>query len=78
MAAPAAAAPPDHGTFHDEFSFVDPDLCGAGIKAQINVVIDGQFLVTRRGRDSLVYFMGHVQRTDTYTWLTTARSPATN
>ena len=35
MAAPVAAAPLEHGTFHDEFSFVDPDFCGAGLEVQI-------------------------------------------
>ena len=33
MAAPVAAAPLDHGTFHDEFNFIEPDFCGAGIEA---------------------------------------------
>jgi hypothetical protein len=67
IAAPVAAAPPDHGTFHDEFSFIDPDLCGAGLEVQVDVVVDGRFLVTRRGRDGLVYFMENVHHTDTFT-----------
>jgi hypothetical protein len=67
MAAPVAAAPLDQGTFHDEFSFIDPDFCGAGLEVQIDGVVDGRFLVTRRGRDGLVYFMESVRRTDTYT-----------
>ena len=67
MAAPVAAAPLDQGTFHDEFSFIDPDLCGAGIEARIDGVVDGRFLVTRRGRDGLVYFMEHIHLTDTFT-----------
>ena len=67
MAAPVAAAPLDQGTFHDEFSFIDPDFCGTGLEVQFDVVVDGQFLVTRRGRDGLVYFMEHIHRTDTIT-----------
>jgi hypothetical protein len=66
LAAPVAAAPLDRGTFHDEFSFVDPDFCGAGLEVQIDGVVDGRFLATRRGRDGLVYFMEHVHRTTTY------------
>ena len=48
MAAPVAAAPLDQGTFHDEFSFVASDFCGAGLEVRIDGVVDGQFLVTRR------------------------------
>ena len=67
MAAPVAAAPLDQGTFHDEFSFIEPDLCGAGIEARIDGVIDGRYLVTRRGTDGLVYFMERIHLTDTFT-----------
>ena len=67
LAAPVAAAPLEHGTFHDEFSFIDPDFCGAGLEVRIDGVVDGRFLVTRRGRDGLVYFMESVHRIDTYT-----------
>jgi hypothetical protein len=74
MAAPVTGAPLERGTFHDEFSFIDPDLCGAGIEARIDGVVDGRFLVTRRGRDGLVYFMEHIHRTDTYTNLANGRT----
>ena len=67
MAAPVAAAPLDRGTFHDEFSFIDPDLCGAGIEARIDGVVDGRFLVTRRGSAGLVYFMERIHLVDTFT-----------
>jgi hypothetical protein len=67
LAAPVAAAPLEQGTFHDEFSFVDPDFCGAGLEVRVDAVIDGRFLATRHGRDGLVYFSGRFHRTDTYT-----------
>jgi hypothetical protein len=74
MAAPVAAAPLEHGTFHDEFSFIDPDLCGAGLEVRFDVVVDVRYLATRRGRDSLVYFMENVHRTDTVTNLANGRT----
>jgi len=74
MAAPVAAAPLDHGTFHDEFNFIDPDFCGVGIEVRFDVVVDGRFLVTRRGRDGLVYFMENIHRTDTITNLANGRT----
>ena len=74
MVAPVAAAPLEHGTFHDEFSFIDPDLCGAGIEVQFDVVVDGRFLVTRRGRDGLVYFMEHIHLINTMTNLANGRT----
>jgi len=74
MAAPVAAAPPEHGTFHDEFSFTESDFCGAGLEVRFDVVVDGRFLVNRRGRDSLVYFMEHIHRTDTLTNLANGRT----
>jgi hypothetical protein len=74
MAAPVAAAPLEQGTFHDEFSFIDPDFCGAGLEVRFDVVVDGRFLVTRRGRDGLVYFMEHLHRTDTVTNLANGRT----
>ena len=74
MAAPVAAAPLEHGTFHDEFSFIDPDLCGAGLEVRFDVVVDGRFLVTRRGSDGLVYFMEGIHRTDTMTNLANGRT----
>jgi hypothetical protein len=74
MAAPVAAAPLEHGTFHDEFSFIDPDFCGAGLEVQFDVVIDGRFLVTQRGREGLVYFMQRVHIVNTATNLANGRT----
>ena len=80
MAAPVAAAPLEQGTFHDEFSFVDSDFCGAGLEVRVDGVVDGRFLATRHGRDGLVYFSGQYppHRHRTRTWPTARRSPATN
>jgi hypothetical protein len=62
------------GTFHDEFSDVDPDFCGAGLEKRFDVVVDGRFLVTRRGRDGLVNFMENVHITSTLTNLANDRT----
>ena len=74
LAAPVTAAPLEHGTFHDEFSFTDPDFCGAGLEVHLAGVAEGRFLVTRRGRDGLVYFMENVHITETVTNLANGRS----
>jgi hypothetical protein len=74
VAAPVTAAPLEQGTFHDEFSFIDPDFCGAGLTVRFDGVVDGRFLVTRRGRDGLVYFMENVHITETVTNLTNGKS----
>jgi hypothetical protein len=58
----ASAAPLDRGEFHDEFSELVPDFCESpGLTVQINGVVDGRFLVNRRGRDNLVYFKEHLR-----------------
>lgn len=74
LAAPVAAAPLERGTFRDEFSFTDPDFCGAGLEVRFDGVAEGRFLVNRRGRDGLVYFMEHVHVTETVTNLANGRS----
>jgi len=74
LATPVAAAPLEHSTFHDEFSFVVEDFCGAGIDVQAEGVVDGRLLVNRHGRDGLVYFMEHVQATNTLTNLANGKS----
>jgi len=74
FAAPAAAAPLDHGTFHDEFNVVVEDFCGAGIDVQFDGVVDGRFLVNRHGRDGLVYFMEHIDQTNTLTNLANGKT----
>lgn len=76
-AAPVAAAPLDHGTFHEEFSFVDTDFCGAGLEVRVDAVVDGRFLATRHGRDGLVHFSGQFHRTDTYTNLANGQTVTT-
>jgi hypothetical protein len=74
LAAPVAAAPLDRGTFHDEFSFIDPDFCGAGLEVRFDGVAEGRFLVNRRGKDGLVYFLEGVHITETLTNLANGRS----
>lgn len=74
VAAPVAAAPLGHGTFHDEFSFTESDFCGAGLEVRIDGVVDGRFLATRRGQDGLVYFMENIHVTDTLTNLANGKS----
>jgi hypothetical protein len=74
LAAPVAAAPLERGTFHDEFSFVDSDFCGAGLEVRFDGVAEGRFLVNRHGRDGLVYFMEGVHITETVTNLANGRS----
>lgn len=74
LAAPVTAAPLEHGTFHDEFSFIDPDFCGARLEVRFDGVADGRFLVTRRGRDGLVYFMENVHITETVANLANGKS----
>lgn len=73
LAAPVTAEPLEHGTFHDEFSFPDPDFCEAGLDVRIDVVVDGRFAAMRRGRDGLVYFMERVSVAQTFTNLANAR-----
>ena len=74
LAAPVAAAPLEQGTFHEEFTFIDRDFCGAGLEVQFDGVVDGRFLVTRRGQDGLVYFMDNIHVTDTLTNLANGKS----
>jgi hypothetical protein len=74
LTAPVAAAPLEQGTFHDEFSFIDPDFCGAGLEVRFDGVVDGRFLVTRRGQDGLVYFMENIHITETVTNLANGKS----
>jgi hypothetical protein len=57
----AAAAPPDHGEFHDEFSFTVTDFCEvSGLTVHIDGVVDGRFLARPQGHDGLVHFMDHL------------------
>lgn len=49
LATPVLAAPLDRGTFHDEFSFIDPDFCGEGLTVLIEGTDDGRFMFNKRG-----------------------------
>jgi len=56
-----AAAPPDHGEFHDEFSFTVTDFCEmSGLTVHIGGAVDGGFLVKPQGHDGLIHFMDHL------------------
>ena len=74
MTGTAGAAPFAQGEFHDEFSFVDPDFCGAGLAVQIDVVVDGRFQGVRQGSDGLVHFMDHTHVSDLYTNLANGKT----
>lgn len=74
LAAPVAAAPLERSTFHDEFSFTDPDFCGAGLEVRFDGVAEGRLLINRHGRDGLVYFLEHIHITETVTNLANGRS----
>ncbi len=74
LAGPVTAAPPEMDTFHDEFSFVDPDFCGAGLEVRFDGVADGKFKAMARGRDGPIYFMEHVHVTETLTNLANDRT----
>lgn len=67
LAAPVTAAALAKGTFHEAFTFVDPDFCGAGLEVRFEGVADGRFTAMRRGREGLVYFMEHLHVTETLT-----------
>jgi hypothetical protein len=74
LAATAGAGPPFRETIHDEFEFVDDDFCGAGLTVEVAVVLDIRVHVLSRGRDGLVYFLGHVTETDVFTNLDNGKS----
>jgi hypothetical protein len=74
LAATAIAGPPFRETIHDEFEFVDDDFCGAGLTVEVAVVLDIRVHVLSRGRDGLVYFLGHVTETDVLTNLDNGKS----
>lgn len=57
----AVAKPIDHGTIHNEFSFVVTDYCGvAGLDIDVEVVNDLRFRVGSRGDDQLPYVLQHI------------------
>jgi hypothetical protein len=65
LAAPVSAAPLDGGRFHDEFSFVDPDFCGAGLAVLVEGTNDGRFMFNKRGATGAFTVQEHFR--DTYT-----------
>lgn len=58
---PATARVIEKGEFHDEFSGVDDDFCGAGLTVSFDFVADGRYQVKTRGRDGAAYYMDHVR-----------------
>lgn len=74
LAAEAGAGPPFRETIHDEFEFVDPDFCGAGLPVEVAVVLDIRVQAGPHGRDRLVYFLQHGTETDVLTNLENGRS----
>jgi hypothetical protein len=70
----AAAAPLEHGKFHDEFSDDIPVFCGRpGLTVRSDGVVDGKLLVNSRGRYNLVYFQEHVHLSFRFTNLSNGR-----
>ena len=74
MTSPAAAAPFEQGAFHDEYTFVDPNFCGAGMAVQFDGVVDGRFRGVRQGRDGLVHFMDNVRSSNVLTNLANGKT----
>jgi hypothetical protein len=74
LAAAASAGPPFRETIHDEFSFVDPNFCDAGMTVEVAVVLDIRVHANPHGRDRLVYFLQHATETDVLTNLANGRS----
>jgi hypothetical protein len=74
LAAAAGAGPVFRETIHDEFEFVDPDFCGAGLTVEVAVVLDIRVHAVPHGRDRLVYFLQHGTETDVLTNLENGRS----
>jgi hypothetical protein len=71
--APAAAAPLDHGHFHDVSSEVVQEFCG-DLTVRIDTDVRGSFLVKTQGRDGLVYFLESLHGTVSFTNLATGKS----
>jgi hypothetical protein len=67
FAAPAGAGPPLRETIHDEFEFVDPNFCDAGLEVEVSVVLDIRVHAVAHGRDRLVYFLQHGTENDVFT-----------
>jgi hypothetical protein len=59
---PAMAEVVDAGSFHDEFSYDDPDLCGSGIAVHGETTVDGKFRVVDRGGEW--FYQEHIDLVD--------------
>jgi hypothetical protein len=74
FAAAASAGPPFRETIHEEFEFVDPNFCGAGLTVEVSVVLDIRVHANPHGRDRLVYFLQHATERDVFTNLANGKS----
>jgi hypothetical protein len=74
FAAAASAGPPFRETIHEEFDFVDPNFCDAGLTVEVAVVLDIRVQAVAHGRDRLVYFLQHGTETDVLTNLANGTS----
>jgi hypothetical protein len=74
FAAAASAGPPFRETIHDEFEFVDPNFCNAGLEVEVSVVLDIRVHAVAHGRDRLVYFLQHGTENDVFTNLANGKS----
>ncbi|MGH9251535.1 MAG: hypothetical protein ACRD0W_18735 [Acidimicrobiales bacterium] len=68
LAGGAIAKPIEHTDFHDEFTEVVDDFCEVpDLMVQVDVVVDGRFLVNPHGPDGLAYFKTNLRVTNVYT-----------
>jgi hypothetical protein len=68
LAGGASAKPLEHGTFHDEGTFIDHDFCDVdGLDVQGSFVFDNRFLVNTHGKDALIYFQENYHATTVFT-----------
>jgi len=69
--APATAGVVDAGSFHDEFSYDDPDFCGSGLAVHGETTVDGTFRVVDRGGEW--FYQEHIDLVDRVTNPATGR-----
>ena len=68
LAGGAIAQPIEHTDIHDEFTEIVKDFCEvSGLKVQVDVVVDGQFLLNPHGPDGLAYASSTFSVTNVYT-----------
>lgn len=66
-AGPAAAAPPlEHEHFQDDFVELDDEVC-PGLSLEVEVHVQGSFLLVRHGPDGLAYGGEQVRGTQSFT-----------